>query len=378
MGPCRESPGSVQSPPLPYSPLNEQFFHDLVSGRRRGPVAAALRAGLWGAQWPYRAVVAARNRRYDHSSDAVTRASVPVISIGNLTVGGTGKTPMVKWVARRLREQHVRVAILSRGYGAEEGGLNDEAIELEESLPDVPHVQDPDRVASAAIAIEELESQLLLLDDAFQHRRLGRDLDIVLLDATCPFGHGHLLPRGLLREPVGSLRRADVVCLTRADMASEPDREAIRRRVAQAAPEALWCEAAHAPQRLINAAGAQAELAAASGRRVAAFCGIGNPAAFRRTVEELGGEVVAWREFPDHHRYTREDIEKITADAEPAELVLCTHKDLAKVQSEELGQRPLWAVEIEMRLLLGEEPLSALINEIAARALEAGERGESC
>src|SRR5262249_10280904 len=151
------------------------------------------------------------------------RASVPVVSVGNLTLGGTGKTPCVEYVARFYRERDKRVAILSRGYGAEEGH-NDEALVLEANLTDVPHLQAADREALAAVALEELESEVLVLDDGFQHRRLARDLDLVLIDATNPWGHGYLFPRGLLREPVSGLRRADAVILTRCDQASDKDR----------------------------------------------------------------------------------------------------------------------------------------------------------
>ena len=117
---------------------------------------------------------------------------------------------MVEWIARWFRRHNVRVSIVSRGYRAEEGGRNDEARELEQKLPDVPHVQNPDRVAAAQIAVEELETQLIVLDDGFQHRRLARDVDIVLLDALEPFGFEHVFPRGTLREPLAGLRRADV------------------------------------------------------------------------------------------------------------------------------------------------------------------------
>ena len=246
--------------------MNADDFYDLISGRRRGVGATALRALLACGELPYGLAVRLRNRRYDRDSSAVTHVGVPVVSVGNLTVGGTGKTPMVKWIARQLREQDRRVAILSRGYRAEEGAKNDEALELEESLPDVPHLQNKDRVAAARTAIEELDSQVLLLDDGFQHRRLGRDLDIVLIDATAPFGYGHLLPRGALREPISSLKRADVVCLTRADSVRSEARDVIRQRVSRVAPAALWCEAAHRPDRLINCVGVDRPLAALSGQ----------------------------------------------------------------------------------------------------------------
>src|SRR5262249_22004619 len=142
---------------------------------------------------------------------------------------------MVEFVARFYRQLDRRVAILSRGYGADEG-RNDEALVLEENLPDVPHLQGPDRAALAAVALEELESEVLVLDDGFQHRRLARDLDPVLIDAPDPWGGGHLPPRGLLREPPSSLRRADAVVLTRCDQAAPEALADLCRRVARLAP----------------------------------------------------------------------------------------------------------------------------------------------
>jgi len=350
--------------------LNAADFYDLVSGRRRGLLARATRGLLAVAEVPYAVVVGLRNRRYDRQLDAVTRVEVPVISVGNLTVGGTGKTPMVKSIARRLRAREVRVAILSRGYGAEAGAKNDEALELEQALPDVPHLQNKDRITAARTAIEELDSQLLLLDDGFQHRRLGRDLDIVLLDATAPFGFGHLLPRGALRESVSGLSRAGVVCLTRADALAAAERQAIRHQVARHAPDALWCEAVHRPAGLLSASSQQQPLDKLRGRPIAAFCGIGNPAAFRQTLIDAGADVVCWRELPDHHNYTAEDIaqlERAVADSN-AELVVCTHKDLVKIQLDSLADRTLLAVVVEMAFLAGEDQLNEMLDNVAALA----------
>ena len=184
--------------------------------------------------------------------------------MGNLTLGGTGKTPTVEWVARWFRRRGVRVAILSRGYG-QAAGLNDEGRVLEENLPDVPHLQGPDRVALARVAVEELEAEVLVLDDGFQHRRLARDLDIVLLDALDPFGLGRLFPRGLLREPPRSLRRAGVVVLSRADLVAEADRRAIRAAAERQAGPLRWAEARHAPLDLVDAAGRSAPLGELAG-----------------------------------------------------------------------------------------------------------------
>src|SRR2546430_13721210 len=167
--------------------LRPSEFRDLVSGRQKGLWAAVARGVLRVAEVPYTIAVTVRNRRYDRGAAKVHRVDVPVITVGNLTLGGTGKTPMVKWLAQQFQNAGLRVAIVSRGYGAAEGKHNDEALELAQSLPHVPHIQNRDRVAAAQLAIHDFKSQLILLDDGFQHRRLGRDLDIVLLDALEPF-----------------------------------------------------------------------------------------------------------------------------------------------------------------------------------------------
>ena len=180
------------------------------------------RLGLGLCSAVYGVAIAARTTAYDRGWKWSQRASVPVVSVGNITLGGTGKTPMVEWIARWYRRRGVRVTLISRGYG-HSGGINDEGLVLEENLPDVPHLQDPDRVKLASIATDELEAELIILDDGFQHRRLARDLDLVMLDALDPFGLGKLFPRGLLREPVRSLCRASAVILSRADLL-EPSR----------------------------------------------------------------------------------------------------------------------------------------------------------
>jgi tetraacyldisaccharide 4'-kinase len=341
----------------------QSHFRDLVSGRRRGLGAALARLGLRAVEVPYTLAVRWRNWRYDTGRAEVRRVGVPVVSVGNLTLGGTGKTPMVAWIARWFRRQGVRVTVVSRGYGAEAGGRNDEAAELEQDLPDVPHVQDPDRVAAAELAIEEFECQAIVLDDAFQHRRIARNLDIVLLDALEPFGYGHVFPRGTLREPVAGLRRASVVALSRADMIEADQREQIRREALRYAPRGAWAELVHTPRTLLGCGGQEAPLESLAGQPVAAFCGIGNPAGFRHTLETCGYAVAAFREFPDHHRYGRTDVESLCqwADRLDVAAVLCTHKDLVKLDLDRLGHRPLWAVAIGLEFLRGQEDLETAL-----------------
>ncbi len=275
------------------------------------------------------------------------------------------------WIARWLRARDVRVTIISRGYGAERGAPNDEALELEQKLPDVPHLQNPDRVAAASTAVEEFECQLILLDDGFQHRRLGRDLDIVLLDALEPFGFGHVFPRGMLREPITSLARADVIALSRADMVTPEAREQLRAIAGRHNPQAAWIEMRHAPVRLLSAGGQTAPFTTLAGKRIAPFCGIGNPAGFRHTLEQCGLDAGNLREFRDHHAYTQDDVTSLGqwAREQNAAALVGTQKDLVKLGVEHIAGIPLWAVEIGLEILTGqaalEERLQAVIAKIA-------------
>jgi tetraacyldisaccharide 4'-kinase len=317
----------------------------------------------------YGAGVFARNLGYNHGWLRRRTAQVPVVSVGNLTLGGTGKTPMVEWLARWFRRRGLRVAILSRGYGQSEG-LNDEGRVLEENLPDVPHLQDPDRAALAQVAVTELETELIVLDDGFQHRGLARDLDVVLLDALEPFGLGYLFPRGLLREPAGSLRRAHVVVLSRADLVGAADRQAIRAEVEHRAGERPWVEARHAPLDLIDGEGGASPLELIDGKAVAAFCGIGNPEGFRRTLLPLCRDLVDLRVFPDHHCYTAADVGSLErwAGEVRADLVLTTQKDLVKLRASLLGRAPLRALRIGLEVTAGGEIMDdALAGLLGAR-----------
>jgi tetraacyldisaccharide 4'-kinase len=336
-------------------------FREVVSGQRTGLKASILRGVLRAAEIPYAFAMRRRNRAFDSGRREVHDVGVPVISVGNLTLGGTGKTPMVLWLARWFRDRGVRVALVSRGYKATAGSVNDEARELEQRLPDVPHLQNPDRVVAARLAVGEFDAQTILLDDAFQHRRIKRNLDIVLMDALEPVGFGHVFPRGTLREPLDGLRRADVVVLTRADMIDKIERAKIRGVVERYAPSIAWAECRHAPQALISSSGTEQPIHSLRGRHVAAFCGIGNPAGFRHTLDECGCSVTAWREFPDHYAYHPADIETLAgwAQGSPAEMIVCTHKDLVKLAVDELSGRPLRAITIGMEFLAGQEALES-------------------
>ena len=351
-----------------------ETFKRLVDGSVRGPGPAAARLALAAISLPYGLAVAARNAAYDAGLLPTATAAVPVISVGNLTLGGTGKTPLVAWVARILADRGLRPAIVSRGYAARPGEQSDEAAELGVVIPGIRHVADRDRAAGSRTAVAG-GADVVVLDDGFQHRRLRRDLDIVAVDATDPFGCGHLFPRGLLREPLRGLARGHAVVLTRASAVDAATRTAIRRGLEDACGGRLpggWMEAEHRPVGLRFADGSTSPLAMLHKRRVVAFAGIGNPAAFRRTLASAAADVAEFFPFPDHHAYSAADLERLAARvaATRAELAVTTLKDLVKIQTMRLGDVPLAAVEIAMQPLAGGDEVAALIAAAVGPAAE--------
>jgi tetraacyldisaccharide 4'-kinase len=227
-----------------------------------------------------------------------------------------------------------------------------------------------DRAAAARQAIGEHGGQVILLDDGYQHRRLHRDLNIVLIDATEPYGWGHVFPRGTLREPLAGWSRADVAILTRSEQATSAERQAIRALLSRHAPHAAWVEASYVPRTLRAADGRQQPLAQLAGRPVSAFCGIGNPASFRRALEACGYLLAAWTEFPDHHAYTAADARRLAelAQSRGATAALCTHKDLVKIGPLWAGSAPLWAVESQLQILAGQAALESALHNVLALA----------
>ena len=357
--------------------INQTKLLEIISGRRQGIGAEVVRALMWLLMPVYRYGINRRNRRFETGRMAVSKVDVPVISIGNLTTGGTGKTPLVIWLCRQIRQLDHRVAVISRGYGAAKNGdrtskPNDEAMELGQRLPDVPHLQDPNRVNSARIAIEELETEVIVMDDGFQHRALARDLDIVVVDATAPFGYGYLLPRGLLREPVKNIARADFVVLSRCDQVSQEELSGIQDQLGQHRPDLLIALTKVKPAKWMQYDGQEKELSefaaspadGATPTKVLVCCAIGNPNNFLNTVSSTGANIVGQKFFPDHHLYSRADIETI-ADAaveNGAAAIVCTHKDLVKIGVNQYKGVPIYALVTEVVFLQGETELLAAVD----------------
>ncbi|MGI9518827.1 MAG: tetraacyldisaccharide 4'-kinase [Pirellulaceae bacterium] len=342
--------------------LDREQVDRLLSGSARDARSRLIRAGLRGLEPVYRGITGIRNRTWDRRGYRAARVTVPVISIGNLTTGGTGKTPLVRWVVQKLLDSGRCPAIVSRGYGSRPGEPNDEFRELQLFLPDTPHIQNPDRVAAARQAIAQHRADCLVLDDGFQHRRLARDLDIVLIDATCPFGFDHLLPRGLLREPVASLRRADAVIITRVDQVNVAELKRIRSVIEPFVTADQIAEVSFRPSGWLDVQGDSHKALPFAGPLLA-FCGIGNPAGFRRTVQNCCPDVVEFHQFPDHHHYSSSDLALLNhrATAHNALAMICTIKDLVKVRELAAGALPCLALGIAAQFEHGESLIRDLI-----------------
>jgi tetraacyldisaccharide 4'-kinase len=337
----------------------------ILSGEAQGVGSACLRLGLFVVSLLYGFGVGVRNWLYNTGLRAERRIDKPVICIGNITAGGTGKTPAVEYAVRWFLEHGARPAVVSRGYGAKDG-QNDEALLLAAHLPGVPHRQDPKRFRAAVHAVRLDNANVVILDDGFQHRRLARFANVVLIDATCPFGYGHLIPRGLLREPLKELRRADAIIITRCDLVEPEALERITERLAGIVPDTPIATAAHRPASITAFPdGVEQDPSVVAGKQVGIFSSIGNPAAFRGTVEQLGASVAWCGEFPDHHWYSQADIAAIVrADNAPVDLFVTTEKDAVKLGSLDWPKdRRLLVLRVEMKIRSGEPALTTLFEE---------------
>jgi tetraacyldisaccharide 4'-kinase len=303
-----------------------------MTGEHNPPVLRCVFAPLATL---YGGAVALRNRYCDSFAFATRAARVPVISVGNISVGGTGKTPLVIEIVRRLCAAGRRPAILTRGYAARAGEAADEVLEYGLAIPDVPVVVNPDRAAGAETARVQHQADCVVLDDGFQHRWLRRDLDVVLIDALDPWGGERLLPAGRLREPLDNLARADWFVITRTNQVQPQRVQEIIEGLRQRAPRTAVSKAAVAPERLCGANGTVARPEELAKRRPLPVCGVGNPTSFVRLVLELASKICEPLIFPDHHRYGARDVERVLAAAssQRADLVVTTRKDWVKLHA---------------------------------------------
>ena len=345
--------------------LSQKTYFRIISGEATGLIGEAARMVLTALSWPYEAVVRVRNHLYASGRLKTHTVGVPVICVGNLTTGGTGKTPLVVWLCRYLQPKRIGCSILTRGYKTREGEASDEPALLAAQCPGAAVIVNPDRVAGAAEAICHHDAQVLVMDDGFQHRRLSRDLDIVAIDATRTFGYGRILPAGLLREPVTGLRRAHAVVLTRCDQVSADTLKRIEEDLRRIHPDLVVARSVHAPVGITTLTGTEIQVEQLRGQRIFAFCGIGNPKSFFHMVEQAGAVLVGSAVYDDHYRYTVDDLERIYRKAarRKASLILTTQKDWTKAAPlASPGEPSLACLAVELQITAGQPQLTALID----------------
>ena len=335
--------------------------------------------------WLYGAAVWVRGKCYDLGVFRVDRVSVPVISVGNMSAGGTGKTPLVEYLVRMLLAERLRVAVVSRGYrrttsgsflvsdgttlSVTAGEAGDEPYQIARKFPRAVVIVDERRARAAAVAVRDHAAQVIILDDGFQHRALGRDLDIVAVDSTKPLRTMPLLPSGLRRDVMRSLERAGVLVYSRC-----ADPAHAHEELGEAASAAECCVRADA-RRCVSIAGTgEIPLSALPGSTAVAFCAIGDPLSFRRSIEDAGCTVLDFQTYPDHHEFADADLEmvRVSADERRPDHVLTTEKDAMRL----IGRTGLAALlprttsylEIECRMLRGEERFRERVLGVARRS----------
>lgn len=351
------------------------FLIKVIEGEEKGFCLGIFRVGLVFLSGIYFLLTKLRNFLYNLNLLKIKKLSVFTISVGNITVGGTGKTPMVSFLAEKFQGQGKKVAILSRGYkrdsssgievvsdglkiksSVRQGG--DEPYLLAKNLPGVAVIVGKNRFSSGNYAIRELKSEVLILDDGFQHRRIARNVDIVLVDSTNPFGNGQLIPRGRLREPPGELKRADILVLTRTDQAE--DLETLRETLKKINSQALFLETVHRGEGWVDfKTRKKVGLEELSGKKALALSSIGRPQAFEETLKSLGVLVVEKARFLDHYWYKKEDLRSVEekAQAKGAEFILTTQKDAVRIPGDYRAELKIYYLKIKLEITKGEAEL---------------------
>ena len=375
----------------------ETFILEVIFDERRGKRAAIIRGLLFAGSKIF--TVAIKGRRFLYNARILrdTTLGVQVIAIGNLTVGGTGKTPVVEKFARELRDAGRNVAILSRGYRSKPPPLHKSVIDrllfrrdstpprvvsdgksllldsemagdephmLASNLKDVVVLVDKDRVKSGRYAIEKFGCDTLLLDDGFQYWDLrGRRHDVVLIDCQQPFGNEHMLPRGTLREPPSHLARANTIFITKSDGKTDE----LRKRITALNPTAPIIECIHSPKYLEDVfTGERVSLDLIKGKKVASLSGIAQPESFEQSLVKLGAELVYAKRFADHHRFTQQEILNAInrGKKRQAEIIITTQKDAVRFPKLDRRDLPFYFMRVEITIVNGADDFRDCVRKI--------------
>ena len=378
----------------------EQYFIEIIRERRKAPFDSFVKGLLFVASRFYLRAINTRIWLYDNRVIRYRAIGCLVVSIGNLTCGGTGKTPIVEIVARTLSQKGRRVAVLSRGYRSKDkrgffeklrkrlfskkmevpprvvsDGKNllhdsitagDEPYMLASNLKDVAVLVDKDRVKSGLYAIDEFGTDVLILDDGFQYLRLKAHINIILVDSTSPFDNHHVLPRGLMREPIEHILRADYVFLTKSD--GSPRLRHLKEFIRKHNHRAEIIECCHKPKYLeeVFDRGRRHPLESLQGKKIASISAIANPASFEGFLEDLGGELVLKRHYADHHRYRQQEMIDFINDAKAAgaELIVTTEKDAVRMPRLDRRDIDIQFLRVEIDILSGQENFDQCISRI--------------
>ncbi len=338
--------------------LAREYLYNLVTGKTKGPGAAFLRGILFILSLIYGFIVILLAGFYK-----IRRRRLPakVVSVGNITLGGTGKTTLVQYLSVKLSAAGNKVAVLTRGYKRNaqlEGtrGMGDEPLMLAEKLPQIPVIVNKDRLKAARQAVRDYACDTLILDDGMQQWKLDKDLEIVTIDAANPFGNLRLLPAGFLREPLSALKRADIFVITQTSCVRDPG--ALADKLTRINPRALIVESNHAPKGLspLEAPDKELGLPALKGKTAAVFSGIGNPEGFEKCLRGLGIKYMKIYRFPDHHAYTQNDILEIlqAARKDKLEMVITTQKDAVKLRKTGIKDSGILVLEIKLEITKNE------------------------
>ena len=350
-----------------------QYFYELATDKRNDIVSEFLKVFLWAGSILYGISLKLVLLSYRAGFFRSRQLPKPVISIGNITLGGAGKTPLAALLVRLLEEKGLKCAVLARGYGKTASeDLNDEGVLLKEQNALIPVFQDNSRFQAGQEALKNGPVDVFLLDDGFQHWRLKRNLDIVLIDAQNPFGNGRLIPRGILREPVSHLKRAGIIVLSKADL-NPGQLENLRRTLRDIAPGALLAEAVHKPLALSDRRNPRAkkDTSFLKGKSICAFCAIASPGSFEGLLKRLGADVQKLFTFMDHYIYNGKDIENLILFCRQNNIdtLVTTQKDAVKLKdfmSLFPAGMDIFSLDIQMEIVKGKDELCSRISAISS------------
>lgn len=373
----------------------EEYLLNVIMGERKGLLESLILLTFSLLSYLYQGLLSLALWGYDLGLWKKNQLSGKVISIGNITVGGTGKTPTTQMLAQMLQSWGIKAAILNRGYRSQYKGLiaqvsdgekiylsaaeaGDEAYMLAKNLPGIPVIIGKDRVTSGNLALTELGMDVVILDDGYQYWRLERDLNIVLIDVSSPFSNGWVLPRGLLREPLRNLNRADLFLLSKTNYASEQEKEKVKEVLIKVNPQAPVIEVGYVASYLREFTRGEmlSDFYLLKNKKVLVFSGLSNPQFFEKMVEHLGAAQIESIRFPDHYNYSLEDLEEITQvfRRKALDLVVTTEKDAVSIPPQWQAPFALWVLGVEVKL---EEAAEKQLKEIVIEKLGRREHYES-